>query len=296
MASWLLDLQYHGGSTYVLGGQATLFRPEALQNIVEENKLDGPWQNDSDVEDMLLTWQLQKSNWKTLISPGARCFVDSMRSYHTYREQRNKWKSGTVDLLTNGNLDVRTKHKGKLWRSQIKTLCDLLIRLLFILLLSAALATDQFYWSWLWIIPIALASVLNIMLAVKTPMHRPIDVILAGLLISPEIYLWVNLITFGQVWLERLAANKKDGWANQYNAENGKTRSKLGQGILTGFAFTGMIVVLCIYFRDYLTSPSVQQAIYPYLMNGWILLTYLTIYQSLYMFYQIWTLRKPIQA
>lgn len=296
MASWLLDLQYHGGSTYVLGGQATLFRPEALQNIVEENKLDGPWQNDSDVEDMLLTWQLQKSNWKTLISPGARCFVDSMRSYHTYREQRNKWKSGTVDLLTNGNLDVRTKHKGKLWRSQIKTLCDLLIRLLFILLLSAALATDQFYWSWLWIIPIALASVLNIMLAVKTPMHRPIDVILAGLLISPEIYLWVNLITFSQVWLERLAANKKDGWANQYNAENGKTRSKLGQGILTGFAFTGMIVVLCIYFRDYLTSPSVQQAIYPYLMNGWILLTYLTIYQSLYMFYQIWTLRKPIQA
>lgn len=49
----MADLQYHGGSTYVLGGQATLFRPEALQNIVEENKLDGPWQNDSDVEDML---------------------------------------------------------------------------------------------------------------------------------------------------------------------------------------------------------------------------------------------------
>ncbi|MFP7156301.1 hypothetical protein SFC34_10715 [Priestia aryabhattai] len=134
------------------------------------------------------------------------------------------------------------------------------------------------------------------MLAVKTPMYRPIDVILAGLLISPEIYLWVNLITFGQVWLERLADNKKDGWANQYNAENGKTRSKLGQGILTGIAFIGMIVVLGIYFRDYLTSPSVQQAIYPYLMNGWILLTYLTIYQSLYMFYQIWTLRKHIQA
>ncbi|WP_259345441.1 hypothetical protein [Priestia aryabhattai] len=53
---------------------------------------------------------------------------------------------------------------------------------------------------------------------------------------------------------------------------------------------------LSICFCDYLTSPSVQQAIYPYLMNGWILLTYLTIYQSLYMFYQIWTLRKPIQA
>ncbi|WP_259345440.1 hypothetical protein [Priestia aryabhattai] len=40
-------------------------------------------------------------------------------------------------------------------------------------------------------------------------MHRPIDVILAGLLISPEIYLWVNLITFSQVWLERLALTEK---------------------------------------------------------------------------------------
>ncbi|WP_309599063.1 glycosyltransferase [Priestia flexa] len=142
-------MQYHGGSTYVLGGQATLFRPEALQTVVEQNNLDGPWQNDSDVEDMLLTWQLQKANWKTLISPSARCFVDSMRSYHTFREQRNKWKSGTVDLLTNSNLGVKTRHKGKLWRSQLKTLSDLLIRLLFVLLLAVALATDQFYWTWI---------------------------------------------------------------------------------------------------------------------------------------------------
>ncbi len=110
------------------------------------------------------------------------------------------------------------------------------------------------------------------------------------------VQLWVNLITFSQVWLERLADNKKDGWANQYNGENGKSRSKLGQDILTGFAFTGMIVAMCIHFRDYLPIPSVQQAIYPYLMNGSVLLTYLTIYQSLYMLYQIWTVRNPIQA
>ncbi|MEE6132131.1 glycosyltransferase family 2 protein [Priestia flexa] len=296
MASWLLDLQYHGGSTYVLGGQATLFRPEALQTVVEQNNLDGPWQNDSDVEDMLLTWQLQKANWKTLISPSARCFVDSMRSYHTFREQRNKWKSGTVDLLTNSNLGVKTRHKGKLWRSQLKTLSDLLIRLLFVLLLAVALATDQFYWTWIWAIPIGLASILNVILALKTPMHRPIDVILSGLLISPEIYLWVNLVTFNQVWIERLAATKKDGWANQYAAENGKTKSKLTQGLLSLCLFIAFVVMLCIYFRDFLTSTPVQQSIYPYLMNGWILLTYLTIYQSLYMIYQIWTLRKRIEA
>ncbi len=296
MASWLLDLQYHGGSTYVLGGQATLFRPEALQDIVDKNKLDGPWQNDSDVEDMLLTWQLQKANWKTLISPKARCFVDAMRTYHTYRQQRNKWRSGTVELLTNSDIDVKTKHKGKLWRSQIKTFMDLTVRVLFVLLLTISIATDQFYWSWIWIIPIALASLLNIILAIKTPMHRPIDVILAGLLISPEIYLWVNLITFSQVWLEKLSANKKDGWANQYEAESGKTRSKLIEGILAGTIFIMTIIFLCYKYREYLTSTSVQTAIQPYLLTGWVILTYLTIFASLAMLYQIWTLRGRSKA
>lgn len=166
MASWLLDLQYRGGSTYVLGGQATLFRPEALQDIIEENKLDGPWQDESDVEDMLLTWQIQKK-WKTLISPKARCYVDAMRSYHTFRQQRNKWQGGTVDLLTNNNIGVQSKHKGKIWRSQIKTLMDLLIRILFITQLVIAIATDQFYWSWIWLTPVILASVLNTVLCAE---------------------------------------------------------------------------------------------------------------------------------
>lgn len=291
MASWLLDLQYHGGSTYVLGGQATLFRPEALQEVVNHNKLDGPWQNDSDVEDMLLTWQLQKSGWKTLISPKGRCFVDAMRSYHTFREQRNKWNSGTVDLLTNKDLSVQTRHKGKIWRNQMKLLSDLVIRAMFIILLSVALATDQFYWSWIWITPIALASILNIILAIKTPMHRTIDVILAGLLISPELYLWVNLMTFSQVWLEKLSANKKDGWANQYAAESGKTSSKLVQGIILTMVVIAAGVYLCFEYRDFLTSSRVQEAISPYLMTGWIALTYLTIIKSLMMVYQIWTLR-----
>ncbi|HWK22821.1 MAG TPA: glycosyltransferase family 2 protein [Ureibacillus sp.] len=135
MAAWLLDLQYRGGSTYVLGGQATLFRPEALQNIVESNKLDGPWQNDSDVEDMLLTWQLQNNGWKTLISPKARCFVDSMKSYHTFRQQRNKWQSGTVHLLTSKDINVKSRHNAKLWRMQLKLFQDFLVRVLFISLL-----------------------------------------------------------------------------------------------------------------------------------------------------------------
>lgn len=290
MASWLLDLQYNGGSTYVLGGQATLFRPEALQDVVDENKLDGPWQDESDVEDMLLTWQMQKK-WKTLVSPTARCFVDAMRSYHTFRQQRNKWQSGTVELLTNSDIGVKSKHKAKIWRSQIKLFIDLSIRILFISLLAVALATNQFYWSWIWLTPVALASILNTILAIKTPMHRGIDVVLAALLISPEIYLWVNLITFVNVWLGKFSANKKDGWATQYNAERGATRSKLAEGIITTIILIGIATYLCVHNKAFLTSETVQMTFQPYLQAGWQILTYLTIFTSIYMLYQIWTLR-----
>ncbi|KXH86114.1 glycosyltransferase family 2 protein [Sporosarcina sp. HYO08] len=295
MASWLLDLQYSGGSTYVLGGQATLFRPETLQDVIDENKLDGPWQDESDVEDMLLTWQIQKK-WKTLISPTARCYVDAMRSYHTFRQQRNKWQSGTVDLLTNKNIGVRSRHMGKIWRAQIKTLMNLLIRILFILLLILSISTDQFHWAWIWLTPVVIASILNTILALKTPMNRPIDVIFAALLISPEIYLWVNLITFVNVWLGKLSTNKKDGWAIQYSAERGQTKSKLAQGILAVLFFIALAVYVCVHEREFLTSQAVQTAVLPFLETGWTVLTYITILATLNMVYQIWRLRGRHKA
>lgn len=93
------------------------------------------------------------------------------------------------------------------------------------------------------------------------------------------------------MWLQKLSANKKDGWANQYAAESGKTRSKLAQGILVAIICVLIIGYVCFYYRDYLTSEAVQQSINPYLMGGWITLTYLTIIKSLMMVYQIWTLR-----
>ncbi len=290
MASWLLNLQYRGGSTYVLGGQATLFRPEALQSVVDDNNLDGPWQFESDVEDMLITWQIQKK-WKTLISPTARCFVDAMKSYHTFRQQRNKWQSGTVELLTNKDIGVKSRHIGKIWRAQAKSAVDLITRILFFCLLGIALATDQFNWSWIWVTPVIVASVLNVILALKTPMHRRIDIILAALLISPEIYLWVNLITFINVWLGKLSSNRKDGWATQYSAENGQTKSKLAGGTIIAILLAVILIYFCIDYRSFLTSESVQSAIHSYLLMGWKVLTYLTIFATLYMIYQIWTLR-----
>ncbi|WP_328236751.1 glycosyltransferase [Shouchella miscanthi] len=296
MTSWLLTLQYQGGSTYVLGGQGTLFRPEALQDVVNRNNLDGPWQDDSDVEDMLLTWQLQRAKWKTLISPSARCFVDSMRSYHTFRQQRIKWSSGTVELLTNRELNVSSSHIFRMWGSQLRRLLDLLIRILLIILIPLALMTDQFQWSWLWIIPVVVASLLNLILALKTPMRRPIDVLLAITLISSEIYLWANLMTFIQVWKDRLSKNKKDGWHNQYSAEKGQTKSKLVEGMSLVILLLSLFIFVSVYYRSFFTNRTIQDIVTPYLELGWQVLTYLTILVTIIMIHQLWTLRKPIRA
>ncbi|GAF11965.1 LOW QUALITY PROTEIN: glycosyltransferase, family 2 [Bacillus sp. JCM 19045] len=296
MTSWLLALQYKGGSTYVLGGQGTLFRPAALHDIVQRNNLDGPWQDDSDVEDMLLTWQLQKAKWKTLISPTARCYVDAMRSYHTFRQQRIKWASGTLDLMTNQELGLRTPHRLKLWRSECRKLLDLTIRIMLITLLTIALVTDQFSWNWLWIIPIAVAVILNLVLALKTPMRRPIDVVMSSTLISSEIYLWANLITFLQVWLDKLSQNRKDGWQNQYSAEQGKTKSRLVEGVILITLLIAAAVGFAIYNRSFFTSTSVKMTVSPFLEIGWILLTYLTILATCIMIHQLWTLRRNYKA
>ncbi|WP_353626279.1 hypothetical protein [Bacillus sp. JCM 19041] len=221
-----------------------------------------------------------------------------MKSYHTFRQQRNKWSSGTLDLLLNTSLAVKTNQHWRMWISQLRSFLNLFIRILLILLLSTALITDQFTWHWLWFIPIILAAYLNLLLAIKTPMRRPIDVILSGTLISPEIYLWANSGTFLQVWLDKLSKNKKDGWSNQYNAENGQTRSRLTEGIALVVLLVCIIIFCAVYFRDYFTSPDVQQLVHPYLQLSWIIFTYfyLTIIASLMMLHHIWTLRRNHKA
>jgi len=293
MASWLLNLFYRGGSTYVLGGQASLFRPKALAQVVNEYKLLGPWDPSTQVEDMKLTWHLQELKWKTLVSPRARSYVDGMPTYHTFRQQRLKWDGGLVELLTSKDDHTKTRHAGFLWRQQAKMATDLLVRVLFFSLLALALATDQFVWNWLWVIPPVVASALNVRLALRVPQHRVIDVVLAGTLISTEIYLWVRLIGWVQVWSRRLSVQEKDGWEAQYAAQRGETKSRLGQGIALGIMLVAGVVFVAIHFREYFTSPEVQVAIRPYLMVGFVVLSSLTVFQTLAMLRQHWLLRAP---
>ena len=72
-AAWTLDMLHRKRNTYVLGGQATLFRVQALQEVVDGEKRLSPWDPEAQVEDMELTWALSARNWETKVSAtGAR--------------------------------------------------------------------------------------------------------------------------------------------------------------------------------------------------------------------------------
>jgi poly-beta-1,6-N-acetyl-D-glucosamine synthase len=51
-ASWLTDIMARNRSTYVLGGQATLFRIKHLRQVTVDHERNSPWDPDAQVEDM----------------------------------------------------------------------------------------------------------------------------------------------------------------------------------------------------------------------------------------------------
>jgi endoglucanase len=68
----------HAASTYVLGGQATLFRVSALQEVVDAERRLSPWDPEAQVEDMELTWALKARRWETKVSATARAYAGAM--------------------------------------------------------------------------------------------------------------------------------------------------------------------------------------------------------------------------
>ncbi|WP_037563499.1 glycosyltransferase family 2 protein [Sporolactobacillus terrae] len=293
-AQWTMKQKYAGHFAEIAGGQCSIFRPKAAKEVSECYKLNGLYDDKSDTEDLLLTQYIRACGWVCLISKHARCYVDSMKTLHTYSSQRNKWVSGTTDYMLQDGLS--TKYARRLWIQESGLFINLLIRCLFVVLVGLSVLTEQFYWNWIWITPIIAASILNLILTLKTPNSRFIDVVLAALLISPEIYLWITIGIHINVWLAKIKITKQDGWANQYRAETGQTRSHFVLYFLL-FIFG---VATAAYFIEVnsglLASQTIQTALKPYLMQGFVVLTILTIFEFMVMIHQIWRLRGPYKA
>ncbi|MCL1630393.1 glycosyltransferase family 2 protein [Sporolactobacillus sp. CPB3-1] len=100
-AQWTMKQKYSSYFAEIAGGQCSIFRPEAAREVREHYKLNGLYDDKSDTEDLLLTQYIRACGWVCIISKKARCYVDSMKTLHTYSSQRNKWVSGTTDLRRN---------------------------------------------------------------------------------------------------------------------------------------------------------------------------------------------------
>jgi cellulose synthase/poly-beta-1,6-N-acetylglucosamine synthase-like glycosyltransferase len=266
-----LDFLRHGRQSYVLGGQATLFRQDALLKAAYYNNGYGPWNADTDVEDMELTWRFQELKLETLVSRSARAYAGAMYNTKSLWAQRRKWDEGMIRLLLQYKLHKNTYFP---WMRQIKMALDLVVRLMFLLMLTVSISLHSFVWSWVWLIPSILSVLLNVKLFFKMPKRTVGDFIFTVLYFPGEIYLWFRLAGFVASWGSALMGTKKDNWAGQKAAEAGASGAGSAGVMLLGGLLVlviGMIISLSVMPRH-----AADQTV----AVGWVLMRTLTIILS----------------
>jgi cellulose synthase/poly-beta-1,6-N-acetylglucosamine synthase-like glycosyltransferase len=271
-ASWLMDLMAKDRKTYVLGGQATLFRTQSLAEVVANGDRNAPWDPDSQVEDMELTWRLHELGKLTLVSPTARAYAGPMLTGKALVGQRRKWDQGVIQLLLRYGFSKSTWIP---WKQQAALATDAVVRVLFVFLLAAATAAHQYVWSWIWVVPPILAIMLNVKMAVRVPHRKPIDIVYALAYVPAEAWLWFRIWSMAASWVNVLAGRRRDGWAAQKAAEAG---NGTGFGWIVG-AIVGATLVASTSTYGWLhASPAVQER---FLTTGWALLAVLTVVRTL---------------
>ena len=215
-AGWTMDMLHRKRNTYVLGGQATLFRVTALREVTEGERRLSPWDPEAQVEDMELTWALSTRGWETKVSATARAYAGPMFTARALWAQRRKWDEGMARLLVSARVGQTTIYP---WYMQLKMGLNALTRILFVVLLATALVVNAYEWNWIWAIPPVLAILLNLKRVRKVPGHTKLDVFLAMTLIAVEMYLWFRVMVWMSSWGHVIAGIRRDGWARQYKAE-----------------------------------------------------------------------------
>ena len=276
-ASWTMDA-LRRRKTYVLGGQASLFRADALRAVALQSPTQAPWNPATMVEDMQLTGDLRAMRYSTPVSPEARAYAGPMLTVRGLWSQRRKWDQGMVQLLTTSGINRWTT---TLWRQQLSLFSNGLTRLLFAFMLTAALMVHQFVWSWIWAIPPAVAVLLNLRQAMIVPNRTAGDIVAAATLIPVELYLMFRVACATASWANVLSGIKQDAWARQARAEAGQSNGAakiLGVVVLvalvSGLAVFGWLHASIWFQRASLTA-------------GWYVLATATVLQTASMLWRI---------
>ncbi|XVV10344.1 glycosyltransferase family 2 protein [Actinoplanes sp. CA-131856] len=278
-AAFNMDNLLRGRNMAVLGGQCSLFSIRALETVMVRHHQQAPWVRDSEVEDSKLSLQIKDAGYSTKISSTARAFVGPMTNLRALHGQQVKWNFGAIDLFwpgTRGDNQGQPLHPNLRlrWYENISMAFNIASRLGFLLLLVAALSIHAFVFNPIWLIPPAVAALLNLRLALSMKDKSASDILYAALALPAELYMWIRMGHFVSAWTQFLAKTDKDNWAAQANAEKGK-----------GSAYVMPLVVLLAVLGGATyawsqQSVSVQSAI---LSLGWPILYIATIAQTVFM-------------
>jgi len=152
------------------------------------------------------------------------------------------------------------------------------VRALFALMLAASLMVHQFVWSPVWLIPIIISVALNLKVAWRTPDRTAGDLIYALLIIPAELWMLTRMYSTITSWLNIWFGARRDGWAAQAAAENGKGSSG-ATGKLIGklFGYTALFAAATATATWWWTTQAGTDIQERVLTTGWSVLTVLTI-------------------
>ena len=278
-AGFNMDNLVRGRNMAVLGGQCSLFSVRALESVMYRHHQSAPWVRDSEVEDSKLSLQIKDAGFSTKISARARAFVGPMTTLRALHGQQVKWNFGGIDLLWPGQ---RGDSKGQplhpnlrlRWYENISMVFNIAARMGFLLLLAAALSIDAFVFNPIWLIPPAVATLLNLRIALSMHDKSATDLLYAVLLAPAELYMWVRMGHFVTAWVQFFARVEKDNWAAQAAAERGRGSAYVMPAVC---ALATFLVLIYAWSQQ---SIGVQSAI---LSIGWPVLYLLTVLQTVFM-------------
>ena len=278
-AAFNMQNMLRGRNMAVLGGQCSIFSMKALHKVMVDNHQATPWVNDSEVEDSLLSLQIKSAGYLTKISAQARAYVGGMTTLRSLDGQQVKWNYGAIDLMWPGqrgdtrgqpfhpNLRLR-------WAENFGMATNIFTRVAFVLLMAAALSIDAFVFSPWWLIPPAVAILLNLRIALTMKERTWKDVIFAATGIGAELYMWLRAGHFVRAWVKFLSKVQTDNWAEQAKAERGSGNSHLVPLVVLVASFA---VLGWTWFQ---LPVLIQSSI---LWLGWPVLYVVTIAQTIVM-------------
>lgn len=216
-----IDDALRTGSVRVLPGAGCAFRGSALLEVARREDRAGPWAYHSATEDFELTYRLRELGHATRMSPTVRAYTDSMRDLRSLWHQRLKWQVGTIEDLQAFGLNRLTWRD---WGTQLAGFGVVALKLLWLVLMTAALVLGVLQLAWFWlVVPPALSIAIDVKRALRLPHRDRRDLILAASYFPSELFMLLRVGWFLRAWsdvsVSKITGIRTDRWAAQARAE-----------------------------------------------------------------------------